>query len=134
MLAAIQMLLGQRRMPENDRKMSDMSYEEIVARSEELRPKLDAIVGEIFQLQCAAARLEGQCIPELMHLTEFIVVCAWQAFNDKGQRQGDVRLMLRDGSMPLYIARGMISSASEFIENSSWSECSHEEDSDGSSS
>ena len=113
--------------------MHELSYEQIVARLEELRPKMDDAISEIFQLQCAAARLEGDCLPDDVMLAEYIVVCGWQSFNDRGQRQGDVRLILREGSMPLYVARGLTQSAIQYIENNIRSGCQHdaEDDDDG---
>ncbi len=99
-------------------QLSELTYDQLVERAEALRPKINDLIEEFFQLHCAAARYEED-LPEQMHLAEFMIVCAWQAFNDKGQRMGDVRVLTRDGNMPTYIARGMNVSAGEFIERAS---------------
>lgn len=92
-----------------------MTEEELYQKIFEVRSDIDELMTQYFQLHCVAARLEGECIPEHVTMTEFITVCAWQSYNERGQRAGDVRLLLRDGSMPLYVARGMLSSAMEQI-------------------
>lgn len=109
---------------------SSMTYDQIYDKIREVRSLLDDLVSDYFQLHCAAARFDGECLPDQVHLTEFMTVCAWQSFNDRGQRGGDVRLMLRDGSMPLYVARGMLSSAMEQVNNITTCTC-RDEDEDG---
>lgn len=96
-------------------RMHDMTEEELYEKVFEVRSELDRLITQYFQLHCAAARLEGECLPDHVVLTEFITVCAWQSHNDRGQRAGDVRLLLREGSIPLYVARGMLSSAVEQV-------------------
>lgn len=94
-----------------------MSYEEVVDRMAGVRCEVDELIAEYFELHCRASRFEGERLPEQdqIHMTEYITVCAWQAFDEHGHRGGDVRMLLRDGSMPMYVARGIISSAMENI-------------------
>lgn len=106
---------------------SSMTYEQLYEKIREVRSVLDDVMSDYFQLHCAAARLDGECLPENVHLTEVMTVCAWQSFNERGQRAGDVRLLLRDGSMPLYVARGMLSSAMEQVNNTPSCTCRDEE-------
>ena len=93
----------------------NMTYDEISDRMDEVRSAVDDLMTEYFALHCMMSRFAGECIPDQVTMTEFLTICAWQSFNDSGQRGGDVRIILRDGSMPLYVARGMLSSAMEQI-------------------
>lgn len=104
-------------------EVMQMSYEEVSERFDEVRVKIDDLVAEQFSLHCALARMEGECLPDNMHMTEFMIICAWQAFNERGQRGGDVRLMLRDGAMPAYTARGLLASAESYVERKSMCQC-----------
>lgn len=106
---------------------SAMTYEELYQKIVEVRLVIDELMSDYFQLHCAAARLDGECLPAQVHLTEFMTVCAWQSFNERGQRGGDVRIMLRDGSLPLYVARGMLSSAMEQVNTISVCNCKEED-------
>ena len=110
---------------------SSMTYEQVYDKLREVRSMLDEMVSDYFQLHCAAARFEGECLPDQVHLTEVLTVCAWQSFNDQGQRCGDVRLILRDGSMPLYVARGMLESAKQYVNKIATCDCNRDEDDDG---
>lgn len=113
-------------MSQEERKViSSMTLEELVAASDILRPKIDEMITEYFQLHCAAARMQGAEITEQAHLTEYIVICGWQGFRDNGSRCGDVRLLLRDGTMPTYIARGLLQSANEYLERSLYLQDDH---------
>lgn len=115
------------------RDVQEMSHEEIYVHMNNTRASIDTLMSEYFLLHCAAARFEGECLPETIHLTEFLTVCAWQTFNERGQRGGDVRILLRDGSMPTYIARGMLDSATKYIDNKMLMCSCEEDDSDGGS-
>lgn len=109
---------------------SEMSQQEVYEKIAEIRSVIDEMMTEYFALHCMAARFEGECLPDQIHMTEFLTICAWQTFNNLGQRGGDVRVLLRDGSLPLYVARGMISSAMEQVNRVSAC-CCVEEDEDG---
>lgn len=76
--------------------MADIPYEDLDERMSEVRSAIDGLMEEYFTLHCEASRYEGECLPEQIHMTEFMTVCAWQSFNDSGQRMGSVRLLLRD--------------------------------------
>jgi hypothetical protein len=110
---------------------SEKTYEEVCERFEEVRKQVDALITEQFKLHCDIARMEGECLPKDMTLTEFMVVCAWQAFNERGHRGGDVRLLLRDGAMPTYTARGLLSSACAYVEQIAVCTCGIQEEEDG---
>lgn len=109
---------------------ADMTQQEIYDKIAEIRTVIDEMMTEYFALHCMAARFEGECLPDQIHMTEFLTICAWQTFNDAGQRGGDVRVLVRDGSIPLYVARGMISSAMEHVNRVSAC-CCGEVDEDG---
>lgn len=114
--------------------MADIPYEDLAERMSEVRSAIDGLMEEYFSLHCEASRYEGECLPEQIHMTEFITVCAWQSFNDSGQRMGSVRLLLRDGSMPIYVARGILSTAMQQLDEiPSRCTCAHiqEEEDDG---
>lgn len=108
--------------------IQEMSYEQVYDHMRETRRVIDVMMSQYFMLHCAAARMEGECLPEHIHLTEFMTVCAWQTFNERGQRGGDVRLLLRDGSMPTYVARGLLDSAMKYIDNKNLTLCNCEEE------
>lgn len=114
-------------------QINNMSYDEVHENLRDARIILDDIITECFLLSCAAARYEGDNTPVDIHMTEFMTICAWQTFNDQGQRGGDVKILLRDGSMPMYVARGMIASAKEHIDRNNIIVCGciEEDDSDG---
>lgn len=111
--------------------VDQMSHQEVYEHMRSTREVIDELISDYFMLHCAASRLEGDLLPKHVHLTEVMTICGWQTFNEAGQRGGDVRILLRDGSMPTYVARGLLESAKKYLENRMLTcNCDHEEDDD----
>lgn len=89
-------------------------------RAAQLRKTLDETVHALFQMNHRLDVADGNDQDIDFHMTEYMVVVGFQCFNDAGTRGGDVKLLCSDKSVPMYIARGLISSAAEKIERDAW--------------
>lgn len=100
------------------RLRKDMAPEQYVKR---LHADLTAIVNEIFFIdEKLDSALNGYDMPNSIIPTEHLTIVGFQFFNDEGDRGGDVRLIVRDGSMPAWFARGLIGQANERVTRQLW--------------
>lgn len=94
-------------------------------RAKELREVLDRTIEELFQINHRLDVADGEDQDVPFHTTDYLIVVGYQCFIDSDSgtplRGGDVKLISRDGSMPMYVARGLLASAAEFIERRAWS-------------
>ena len=101
-------------------------------RAKVLRSQLDSCIEELFQItQAVVEALDEVEDGSGLIVCDYMVIVAYQGADEFGNRHGDVSLILKDKSMPKYIARGIVDSAREKIEqNGRQCTCREEDDDD----
>lgn len=99
-----------------DRLRSSLPADQYVRR---LQSDMTAIVNELFFIgERLDADLQDIVMPTTLMPTEYLTIVGFQFIDDDGNRGGDVRMLYRDGSMPYWVAEGLLSRATGTVSSS----------------